>query len=185
MSVPFSIYDAVAALCEPDADPVLSPDEVNAAIFRTMGAQIWKPNTTYAIGSIVVPTVPNGWTYQVSASGSGWASSSWDDPYWFGGSTSGMPGQSGATEPSWNVPYRARNPTARVQDNTILWVANTPDMGGPYAAKRAAAECFRVKARKCVTRVDSSIARGVSARESQMYQMLMDQANVLEPSALY
>ncbi len=185
MPVPFSIHDQVAALCEPDTDPILTADEIDAAITRTIGAQIWAPNTTYAIGSIVVPTVPNGWTYQVSASGSGWASSSWDDPYWFGGSASGTPGVSGATEPLWNVPYSPRNPTARVQDNTILWVAHTPDMGGPYAAKRAAAECLRIKARKCLNRVDSTIAGGVGARESQMYQMMMDQADRLEPVALF
>jgi hypothetical protein len=177
MSIPTDVHSAVVALCEPTADPALTDPEIDGIIAATAGYRVWTPNTTYPAGVLVIPTVATGWAYR-PISMSLWNATD------IGFTDSVLPGTSGATEPTWTVPYDSRNPSAYVTDGTITWAASVP-ADGPYNIKRAAAECWRAKARKCVMRVDSSIPGGPSAKESQMYQMLMDQADRLEPVALY
>lgn len=180
MPVPFDVTEAVAALVEPDADPQLLNSEIDAAILRTADYAVWQPNTTYTIGSVVGPTMPNGWTYRVVSSGT--VADVWYDE---GFQSSGAGGVSGATEPVWNVPWSYRNEYARVVDNTLVWLAHLPAMGGPYNMRRAAAELWRVKARKAANRVDIGMSGVASSRDSQLRQACLDEARRIEPVAFF
>ena len=176
-------HGQVNDLCEPTLDPVLSPAEIDAALTRTAYGSTWLPSTAYAEGQFVVPTVPMGRIYRCV-----------------------LPGTSDLTAPQWLIapPYMGPvNPLAGswwgigiipiisnvtgtpwffgLADGTCAWRDFSGFTGEIYNVRAAASEAWRMKARKCATRVDSSIARGVSARESQMYTMCMAQANALMP----
>jgi hypothetical protein len=180
MSIPTDVHDAVVALCEPTLDPVLTDAEIDSAILRTMGFRTWTAATTYYPDVLVTPTIPNGWAYVplTHAQGPYWASS---DPDFTG---AGFPGVSGDTEPTWLIPASSRNPVAYVQDGTITWAAAVPT-GGPYDVKRAAAECWRVKARKAANRFRASPTQGNMFDPTSVYTHCMEQANQLEPPGLY
>jgi hypothetical protein len=161
MSVPFSTFSAVVALVEQSADPALTDDEIAAAILRTAGYRGWAATTAYPFGALILPTVPNGWAYQVAT-----------------------PGTSGATEPIWEVPLSLRNPYARTADGTVVWLAAFP-AGELYDVKAAAAECWLAKSRKVANRYDVSVPGGPNARRSQLYDHCVDMAKRLQPAQIF
>lgn len=161
MSIPFAIYDAVLALCEADADPVLTGGEVAAAIARTAGYASWAASTVVPFGATVGPVTGNGWLYTVAT-----------------------PGTTGATEPIWAVPESYRNPYARVADGSVIWLASVPTAGLPFDVRAAASECWLMKARKAANRF-AFAADGQSAHPETTYDRCVAMAKSLRPMAIF
>jgi len=75
----------LTASVQPDAEPALKRDELEAILDRTKRAQEWTPNTDVTSGTYLQPTIRNGLKYKVVVSGNtgpvepSWptASSSW------------------------------------------------------------------------------------------------------------
>jgi hypothetical protein len=153
-------HEAVVDLVEPDADPVLTPDEIDRALARTANAAIWQASTVYAYGQKIVPTVPQGRIFIASIAGT----SGVTEPIW---------GQSGRYYGWYGYPV--------VVDGTVTFRDAGVFSGEVYDVRAAGAECWRTRARKCFDRVDVSVQGAGSAKESLTYERCMSEARALQP----
>ena len=137
--------EIVRRQCQADIDPALSDEDINAILVQTARAQVWAPNTTYAYGTLVVPTTRTGLVFAPVQAGT-----------------------SGATEPNWPSDDRAIGPydprwhrqytdawgswdnwanyQGTLKDGTVLWTTASPDFSDIWDIQRATYECWLLKA---------------------------------------
>lgn len=123
MPVPSEIFDDVKADVAANQWPKLSDPEIQTIIERNTKFVTWTPNTAYAPGSVVVPTVRTGVLWRCTNAGT-----------------------SGATEPEWQGIFDPQY-YWWFQDNDIWWSANGPDTSPElYNLRQAKYECWMRKA---------------------------------------
>ena len=113
---------------QPDAQPALEPDELEAILDRTRRAQTWEPNKVLTTGTYVQPTVRNGLKYKVAKSGT-----------------------TGATEPPWPTKpthWSASIAGRQITDNTVTFEEAGDEFRNVYNVRAAKREAWNVKMSK-------------------------------------
>ena len=146
--------------CAADTDPALSTEELTAILDATLRWSIWAPNTLYAFGALVIPTVRNGHTYKAVVNQQ---------------FTPQPEGVSGPVEPIWPLyinPDRHISETrpywggfggplghyavAQVTDNAIIWQEAGPDDADPYDLRKAVYDAWLLKAGKASAHITAT-----------------------------
>lgn len=133
----------VARQCQSDIDPSIDNDEIDAILQETVHAAAWQASTSYAYGTLVVPTTRTGYVFAPVKAGT-----------------------SGTQEPTWPVNDRAFGPfdsrwhyelpyvwqqwdfTGTVEDGTVTWALVQPDFSDIWDITAATYQCWLLKASK-------------------------------------
>jgi hypothetical protein len=175
---------AVSDLCEPTLNPILDTSvggEIDKALGRTQLAATWVASTAYHVGQRIVPSIPEGRLYVCVLSGT----SDTTEPPWLV-----APQYTGAVNPlgAWwgigAIPFIENVTTTPwfwgLADGTAAWRFDSAFAGEIYDVRSAAAECWRMRARK-VANQPKRKRLGPLLQDYLTYEQCMDQARSLQP----
>jgi hypothetical protein len=153
---------ALERLLQPDTDPSLTDDEVDALLDDAQRARVWEPSTSYNIGDRVFPLTGNGHWYMLDA----YASRTPE-------------GATGPQEPRW--PRATRYPYfyGVVRDGDVFWRDLGPAPSSLWDVKAAARAGWITKAAKAAERVNSKEG-DTSYAEQQVYDHCIRMARSFE-----
>ena len=122
-------------LTQHTVEPQLSDADLDGLLDKTKRASTWKPNTQYAHGDTVQPTVRNGSRYRAIEGGT-----------------------SGAAEPDWPK-SKASTIGDGTSDPQLRWREDGPAYANIYNVRQAAHEGWMMKAAKATgPMIDTTVA---------------------------
>lgn len=153
-----TVLAQVQTLAATATEPTLTAPEVAQALAlaRTADAYGYAFYDTWAVGTIYtsneyrVPTVANGYAYQVTVAGTSHAT----------------------TQPTWPTTVGAT-----VTDGTVTWQNIGPYLWSPsYSLNRAVANAWLMKAAKVAGEYEVSVGSGKTFKRNQKYEMCLAMA---------
>lgn len=153
-----TVLAQVQTLAATASDPTLSGTEVAQAISlaRRQDAygydyyDTWATGTIYTSGEYRVPTVANGYAYQVTVAGTSHAT----------------------TQPTWPTTVGAT-----VTDGTVTWQNIGAYLWTPtYSLNRAVGHAWLMKAAKVAAEYEVSLGSGKNFKRDQVWKMCMNMA---------
>lgn len=153
-----TVLAQVETLAAVDSVPTLSDAEVAQALSIARRSDQygyayydpWAANTIYTVNEYRVPTVANGYAYQVTVAGTSHA----------------------ATQPTWPTTVGAT-----VTDGTVTWQNIGTYLWTPtYSVNRAVSHCWLMKAGKVASEYEVSLGAGKNFKRDQVWQMCMKMA---------
>ena len=143
-------------LTQHTVEPQLSDADLDGLLDKAKRASTWKPNTAYAHGDTVQPTVGNGHRYRAIEGGT-----------------------SGSTEPRWPK-SKAATIGDGASDPQLRWLEEGPAYPNMYNVRQAAHEGWMMKAAKAQSCTDWK-AGGISQSGDQTFQHCLQMAELTQP----
>lgn len=141
----------------PEAEPVLTDEQLYRLLDRAAVATVWTVSTAYAYGDVILPTVRNGHRYRVVE-----------------------PGTSDSTEPDWGTLQAGY----QTDGDDLIWQEDGRDYADLWDIDRAAHEGWLLKAALAATDYEFTDS-GLNLKRQQVAAGCRAQARVYAPVGVY